>query len=293
MTDGIRVQQGESFPPYVGIAKVIIPYKKNREKYIKECYRTRQVSLLMQSGTIALKCNVSEEAIQNIKFPETHEQLGSSVIFVTEKVRQTPYIVAVLDKLADRVNLQENCFHISKTSKKNRIDVFGSGDGQMFVNIQANKDALLKIDVIGDNARVELNCSGQVKVRSSDSVKLESVGELSLENIDSSGLIDSKLSISPEGLKYTDKNNNSFTIDKENKIITLFNGGEPIPLGNTLKKELEATNKYLDDLKSAISSALIEIDALGVPASTSFTTAMLFAKKADFSNINSKKSFTD
>jgi len=283
----------------VGIARIIVPYKKDRNKYIKECYRTRQVSLLMPSGTLAMKCNVTEEAIQNIKFPETYKELGSSIIFVTERVRQTPYVVAVLDNLSNRVNLDENSFHISKSIGKNRIDVFGKGEGELYVNINAEKDALLKINITGKDSEAEINCDGKVTITAADEVNLNSTKTIQQNYINNQGQKEAKLTISESGLKYEDLNGNTFEVQKDGNKINLFNGSEPLVKGNTLKAQLDQNNTYLTQLQAALTTALTTIDAtfssLGVVTgmTATFTTTVNSQSKGNYTNINSSKSFTD
>lgn len=293
MQEGVSIQQGASFPPYVGVARVIVPYKKDRNKYIKECYRTRQVSLLMPSGTLAIKCNVTEEAIQNIKFPETYKELGSSIIFVTERVRQTPYVVAVLDNLSNRVNLDENSFHTSKSVGKNRIDVFGKGEGELYININAEKDALLKINITGEDSEAEINCDGRITITAADEVNLNSTKTIQQNYINNKGQKEVKLTISENGLKYEDLNGNTFEVQKNGKKINLFNGSEPLVKGNTLKAQLDQNNAYLTQLETSIRAFLLTLDSVVPGLSTGFTTGMTGATKGNYSNINSSKSFTD
>ncbi|MCK9543792.1 MAG: hypothetical protein M0R03_17365, partial [Novosphingobium sp.] len=101
---GTARQQGFSSPPYIGIGIVTIPYKQDREKYIKQCYRSRRVNLLLETGMVVANCNVVESAMQDIKFPKDYKSVGSQVVYATERINQIPYVVGVLDKIHDRIS---------------------------------------------------------------------------------------------------------------------------------------------------------------------------------------------
>lgn len=292
MREGVSRQPEYGNPPWVGVGVIILPYKQSREKYIKQCYRSRQVNILLETGMIAVKCNVSEEAIQNIRFPQDYKTLGSHVIFVTERHNQTPYIIAVLDKINERVNLEENSFNFSRDIGKSRVNLIGKANGELLLNVDGDT-SIININASGKNSQININSEGEVVVSSKSSIKANSSKNIESKIINSRGEQEAKLTLSSSGMKYEDKNDNIFEIDKNSNKIKNFNGSQPIPLGNTLKSQLEQNNLYLTQLQAAISSALVILDSLGVPVSTTFNTAMTGATKGNYSSINSQKTFTD
>ena len=293
MKEGVSRQQNYGNPPYVGIGIVILPFKQDREKYIKQCYRSRRVNLLLETGTVAVNCNVIESAIQDIKFPEDFKKLGSQVIYLTERINQTPYVIGVLDKIYDRVNCEENGFNFSRDIGKSRVNVIGKANGELHLNVESTEGSLIKINSIGEESEIELNCEGSVKVNGGGSVEINSTSEIHSNFINERGEKDVRFTISENGLKYEDNSGNVFEVDKEKGIINNFKGSEPLTKGNTLKTQLDQNNAYLTQLQTAISAALTTLESLGLGSLSTFTSSMSGAQKGNYSNINSKKTFTD
>jgi hypothetical protein len=63
--------------------------------------------------------------------------------------------------------------------------------------------------------------------------------------------------------------------------------------GNALKTQLDANNTYLDDLKTAIRSALQSLDSLLPGVSAAFDIAMSGKSPGDYADIKSEESFLD
>lgn len=285
------ITQQSASPPWVGIAKVCLPINVNREDYIKNCYHHNTVSLLMPSGTMASDCIVDKKTIQEIKFPDTYKKLGSRVVFVTERDFQSPIVVAVIDSLVDRDSMSEGSFHVSRRLNKGMLDIVGTGDGQLYVNLNSETPAL-KINVTGGQGLIDIKCSGDVNVESTGNVSVSSSSNISLNKIDDQGVKSIYLKIDETGLTYRDENN-SFIIDKEEGKIIHDEGSEALLLGDTTQTEIEKLKTYVDTMKIAIETAFTVIESLGITIKTPFTTTMSTVTSGDFSQIKSTKSFID
>jgi hypothetical protein len=292
MTRGVSRQIEYSNPPYVGIGIVVIPYKQNREKFIKQCYRSRQVNLLLESGTVAVKCNVTEEAIQNIKFPTTDKTLGSHVVYVTEKHNQIPYVIGVLDKLNGRQWVEENCFNFSKDIGRSRVNLIGRATGEIILNVDGDASSI-DISASGKNSRVTVKSEGEVQVYSQSNIDVASYTTITNTILNPKSEVECKLILSKSGLRFEDLNGNLFEVNKEDGIIKMFEGGEPIVKGSELKKQLDILNdNFLSFVRAFIDSPVVAGDG-GAAFKLAVSTVLSTFINADFSKINSEKSFTD
>lgn len=285
------ITQQSASPPWVGIAKVCLPINVNREDYIKNCYHHNTVSLLMPSGTMASDCIVDKKTIQEIKFPDTYKKLGSRVVFVTERDFQTPIVVAVIDSLVDRDSMSEGSFHVSRRLNKGMIDIVGTGDGQLYINLNSDSP-ILKINVTGGEGLINVKCNGNVSVESTGSININSSSDVRINKLDEKGTKSIYLKIDETGLKYQD-DNNTFFINKEEGKIIHDEGSEALLLGDTTQTEIEKLKTYVDTMKTALDTALGLINSTISGVSAPFTATMSAVTSGDFSKIKSTKSFID
>jgi len=290
---GTARQQGFSSPPYIGIGIVTIPYKQDREKYIKQCYRSRRVNLLLETGMVVANCNVVESAMQDIKFPKDYKSVGSQVVYATERINQVPYVVGVLDKIHDRISLNENEFNFSKDIGRSRVNLRGNARGEIYLDVESEDGGLIKINASGEGSKVELNSEGVVEINGSEQIELNTTTDVRINYLNDKAIKVVSLNLNEEGFKYKDEDDNVFEIDKKKGIINHFNGSEPLTKGNTLKTQLEQNNTYLTQLQTAISAALTTLESLGLGSLSTFTSSMTGAQKGNYSNINSEKVFID
>jgi hypothetical protein len=283
------ITQQHASPPWVGIAKVCIPFNVNREDYIKNCYHHNTVSLLMPSGTMASDCIVDKKTIQEIKFPDTYKKLGSRVVFVTERDFQSPIVIAVIDSLVDRDSMSEGSFHVSRRLNKGMIDIVGTGDGQLYINLNS-ETPVLKINVTGGEGLIDVKCNGAVNVESTGSININSSSDVRINKLDEKGTKSIYLKIDETGLKYQD-DNNTFFINKEEGKIIHDEGSEALLLGDTTQTEIEKLKNYVDTMKTALDTALGLINSTISGVSAPFTATMSAVTSGDFSKIKSTKSF--
>lgn len=291
MADGIGITQEYNLPPYFGIGRIMIPKGVDRNKFVSQCYRLRQVSIILNTGSMIKKCNITEEAINHIKFPNTPNSLGSEVVFSTDKFKSTPIITGVLSEISERTYLNEGEFHLSKRVGGSSFDIFASREGKIILKVEGENSEINLLSN-GENSKVNLKCDGDINILDADNLNFKIRGSNTLEildndsnqvysfKVDSGGVV----VLNSEGEEILNINEDSFK---------LFSGGSPISKGDELKKQLETTNSYLTTLLNALNTTFTGLNAVAPGTSVAFSTAMADGVKGDFSKINSEKSFTE
>lgn len=291
---GVKRDRNNARFPTIGYGYVILPEGVTRSKYIKTCYRRERVSILLdQGGSPVWDCYITQNAIQQIKFPSSSENLGSLVCFVSQEFNTKPIIIGVISKTGETQLLDENSFKARRSIGNSSVDIEGNGDGELFVNVESTDEATIKLNVVGENSKIELNCDGTTTINSQNEVNINSLSKVVQNFIDNEGNKDVTLTINSSGLKYEDQKGNVFEIKKEDGKINLFQGSEPLVKGSELKTQLDQNNTYLTTLTTATSTALKALDALVPGLSSAFDATMTATQKGNFSNIKSTKSFTD
>ena len=236
---------------YLGLqyGYIIIPADVDRTAFIEQCYRWERVSILIErGGGVIHECYISREALRDITFPDTTEQLGSCVLFISDVMNAHPIIFAVLSKEDESQLLHEGYFKIEKYYHGNSVTI--AGDAKKGVlNLTVDGGELTELNIMvsnkNKNATINIRCRGNIV----------------------------------------------FEVDGTLKI----NGGsEAMAKGTELKKQLDATNDYLKEMKAAVEAALDVLDPL-VPASSkaAYDTVLAGKSPGDYTDIESKESFLD
>lgn len=277
----------------IGYGYVCIPENIDRSKYIKTCFRKEKISIILdQGGSMIMDCYITKESLQNITFPESAGKLGALVVFVVQKFNSKPIIIGTLSKTNESQLLSENTFKNEVKTDDNLVSIVGSGDGSLTINVKNKiRGGKISVNVIGEDAELNLNSSGTTNINSTGDVNVKSSGNINSIYL-REGVESIKLLISENGLRYEDENN-SFTINKNESKIIHNDGSESLLLGDTTQAEIEKLKTYVDTMKIALDSSFVIIDAIVTGASTPFSTAMSTITSGDFSQIKSTKSFID
>lgn len=232
----------------IGIGYIMIPSNVVREDYIENCYiRERVCIYLEQSGGMAKDCYITQQALRDIYFPESEDQLGSAVIYVADSFNQKPIIIATISKEDESQLLSQERFKIVKGYENNTVKVEGDAEkGVLNILVDDREDyGTINIKVKGkDGGVLNIDTGDEVNINADEKVTIKTTGELNLNVIDSvSG--DNKCSINI--------NDTDVEIKPENELkIGEFT--EPVALADTLADIL---NDLIHQLSIATTSTML------------------------------------
>ena len=163
---------------YLGIqyGYIILPSGVDRDTFIQQCYRWERVSVLTEGGGgVIHECYISREAIRDIEFPQTVEQLGSCVSFLTDIHSAHPIIFGVFSKEDESQLLREGYFEWSKKSGSDSVTV--SGDAKLgILNLSVDGGTLSQLNITvsnkAKNAVVNLRCRGDINLQMDGAFKI-------------------------------------------------------------------------------------------------------------------------
>jgi hypothetical protein len=163
---------------YLGIqyGYIILPSGIDRDTFIQQCYRWERVSVLAEGGGGVLhECYISREAIKDIEFPQTIEQLGSCVSFLTDIHSAHPIIFGVFSKEDESQLLREGYFEWSKKNGNDSVTI--SGDAKRGVlNLSVDGGTLTQLNITvsnkAKNAVVNLRCRGDINLQMDGAFKI-------------------------------------------------------------------------------------------------------------------------
>ncbi len=264
----------------VGTGFIIIPGSVDRANYIQNCYRNGRVSLQGDDGSFMLDVPIALGVLKEIDFPDDFEMLGSQVIYVTFPVHNQPIVVDRILKDDETTDFIENEFKLQKHTDSGSVSITGTADkGNLFINVesQVSDGGKVYVDVTNpDNtAEVIVNIKGDLQAEIKNIV-MNVLEELNVTVVgDVNVSTESDINLVPEG------------------VVNLGTGDEPIPLGETLQGQLDALQTKVDLIINAIENGIPIAQDGGVGYQLSMTGILAAAVDADFSNMNSEKSFTE
>lgn len=243
-----------------GIAYVYIPPDQDRDKFVRDAYRTGSLTIINDFSERMDNVRVSKHVMNDIEFPSDSEKLGSMVLWVNVPKNNQPVIVAVVPKGNEIYEFLEHQFSIRKTFGDSTIDISGDAEsGSLIINVFSKaKSPRIDMNVMTPNkdAQLNLKVAGSLKAIVENKAELEAAKEILMRVVDREE-DDEKLTelkyVLGEGFKYVDEFGNEIlaTEDSVNvkaaKSVMLGEGKEPVVLGDTLAS-------LLSDMLSAISS---------------------------------------
>lgn len=279
---------------HVGLGYISVPFGVDRDNFVKSCYRKERVFLILdQGGTMVRDCYIDSKVLQEIKFPEDYKSLGSQVIFVLPKFNKVPVVIASVARSRERIISNEEQFTIYKELNDGFLSIVGTGEGKILINLNSSSASELKINMVGEDSNLEINNDGNTSINAKSDINITSSSKVVKQYLNDSGEVEKSLTLDENGFKYEDDKGNKFFIDYENDTINHNDGGQPIPLGNNLKEELNKLNdKFNSFLTSFLAATPVPGDG-GAGLQVAVTAATLTDPDADFDEINSSKSFID
>jgi hypothetical protein len=256
----------------IGTCYVIIPAGVDRDSYVTNCYRNGRVSVQCEDGSFIPNIPIGLSILKDIDFPTDIKQLGSQLIYNTMPLHNQPIIVDRILKDDESLDLIENQFKLEKYTDSGSVSISGiAKDGNLFINVDGKA---------GDGGKIYINVGND---ESTGGIVLNLKGDLQAE------LQDMVLNIL-KGLNI--KTKEDININSESKV-NLGDGSEPILKGDSSVTQLDALQTKVDLIRSAIENGVPIAQDGGVGYQASMTLLMQPIVDADFSNINSEKSFTE
>lgn len=277
----------------VGLAYIVVPFGVDRDDFVQTCYRKERVHIAIERGSIVKNCYIDSSVLQRIKFPADSTKLGSQVVFVMEKFRKVPFVIATVTRNMERVISDEETINIQRSLNGGNLSIVGKGDGTLLINLESSDYSKLIIHTTGENSVIDVNSDGLITLNAKDDITINSSKTIVKNFLNDQGLIEKSLTLDDIGLKYQDDKGNKFFIDYDSNKIIHNEGSQPIPLGTELKDQLDKLNKKFNKfLDTYLNTPVVPSDG-GAAVQTAVKIATSTLKDADFDNINSEKSFID
>ena len=83
--------------PISGIGYVVVPKDSSVAEYVQRCYRNHSISISGgYDSTYMHNVKVAEGVLNNIKFPDTYDTLGSPVVWIRDSFTNRAVVIGVL-----------------------------------------------------------------------------------------------------------------------------------------------------------------------------------------------------
>lgn len=294
----------------VGFGYIVVPFDVDREKYVQTCYRKERVAVQLDGGGSTIdNCYISKESLQQIIFPESHEKLGSAVAFIVPHFHNIPIIVGVISKADETQLLEENSFKKIVRTPTANVSINGRGkSGELFVNVESDfeNEGSIYITLRSKNntSKFDVKCFGDISIYSEGKTSLKCLNDVEISSISlnetGEEIIDSNLTLNGDGFVLIDKFENKIESNKDGDINILpkekcnvFQGSEPMVLGNILKEQLETVTKRINTILEALNAGKVAGGNIGSYILAVSAVLDTIPQPESFDEINSEKSFLD
>lgn len=267
----------------ITIGYVAIPAEVDRDAYIKSCFRRNRVSVYIEGGCFINDIYITNEALQNISFPDEIQDKGTQVVINTIGWNGTPIVIGTLPTNDESPTWEEDIFRFRKVigGVSMWIEV-NPRQKRMNLSVNSEEETELVIESTGsESSKVKIVSSGEVEVKTDkktiikgyDTIEQEIVNaevEAKEEGKEKRTIIFDKDKIEIRR-KIDDKidtitlDNDKFLIDWNNQMITSKWDNEGLLMqhedgsiiritsaGITIVKGGSGLKKTLDDLLAAL-----------------------------------------
>ncbi|MDB5206537.1 MAG: hypothetical protein JWR72_1612 [Flavisolibacter sp.] len=176
---GVRSDEGKMFT--AGIAYVIIPSDVTREQYIRECYKTKTVSIYSEFNGYTNRIPIDQYSLNFVKFPLDKKQYGSAVCFVINPIENRPIITGIYFKGDEVSDLQENQFTFKRELNGNIVEISGSPqDKFLTLNVISAVNGEISINVKSEDesGKININVDGDCNITSLNKTTLKQFDSL-------------------------------------------------------------------------------------------------------------------
>lgn len=249
-----------------GVAYLYVPPDQDRDKFVRDAYRTGSVTIINDFSERMDNVRVSKHVMNDLEFPSDSEKLGSMVLWVNVPRNNQPVIVSVVPKGNEIYEFLEHQFSIRKTFGDSTIDVSGDAEsGSLVINVFSKSKAPridMNVTTPEKDAKLNVKVSGDLKAIVENVAEIEAANKIITRVVnreeDEEALTEIKY-VRGEGFKYVDEFGNEIlaTEDSVNvkaaKSVMLGEGEEPVVLGDTLASLMSEILTAISNITTATS----------------------------------------
>lgn len=183
-TGGKPKKQSNTLGP-IAIGYIAIPSEVDRDSYIQSCFRRNKVSVYIEGGCFINDIYITNEALQNISFPEEIQQKGTQVVINTIGINGAPIIIGTLPTSDESPTWEEDIFRFRKVienismyievnPKKKRLNMTVNSDEPTELVIENTGCKEGKVSIVS-SGEVEIKTDKKTTVKSFDTLEQEIV----------------------------------------------------------------------------------------------------------------------
>lgn len=186
MTGGKPKTQRNDLSP-ITVGYIMIPKEVDRDGFIETCYRTNRVCVLVEGGLFKTDVYITNEAIQNISFPEKAGEKGTQVVIASGAFRNQPIIVGTVQGNDETPNWSEEIIRFRKSHESTTTMFCMDPKHKEFnINIIETKEPVKFTILAGGNTEheIKIQSSGEIEVIASKKVKVLGFDTIEAQIID-------------------------------------------------------------------------------------------------------------
>lgn len=175
---------------------IAIPQDVERDSFVESCMRRGRVSVIQEGGVFMNDIYITNEALQNIHFPEKPGEQGTLVMIVSSPFRNLPVVIGTLNANDESPAWSEDIFRFKKNiGKVQSLMEINPKDNSIVINIDSIDPVSIKLNSTGSTeSLIELFASGSISATADVSVKAKSYGTIEAQIVNT----ESKDSITKE-----------------------------------------------------------------------------------------------
>lgn len=181
---GGRNRKNKNYLNAISFGYVIIPTNVDRDNYIKTCFRTGRISVMLEGGVFLRDIYVTNECFDNIEFPSKSEEIGSAVVLGTNPYDGIPIVIGTFPR-NDQSNMkaEENSYvfrkRVGDTTTTLTIDPINK---QISLDVDSLSGGVVNVKSLGSkDSLVSVESSGTVEVKADENVKIKSYTNLEID----------------------------------------------------------------------------------------------------------------
>lgn len=170
--------------PYISKGYIVLPTDVGRESYIDTVFRTNLVAVMMEGGVFRNDVRITNEAINNIWFPEEPGELGTQVVVASGEFLNQPIVIGTFIGNDEVPAWSEDVVRIKKQIKDVTMSMtVDPRNREWNVNLFSFEKPVKFNVTLGGNEenKIRLQSSGEAEIIASKKVKVTGYNEVVAE----------------------------------------------------------------------------------------------------------------